>query len=116
MWQGQSKEPWRRITKIFLGSPSATLKSWHEYSEALKKITAKVPTPRPSDKTIAELDQMRLDYRNPIMHPRVVLDEADARVLFNNGESLIIAMAQEIAAANKEQPTLALVPPAESVG
>jgi hypothetical protein len=40
---------------------------------------------------------MKDDYRNPIMHPRVVLTESDARMLFDNGESLIIAMAQEIA-------------------
>jgi hypothetical protein len=65
----------------------------------------------PQEKTIAELDQMRQDYRNPIMHPRVVLTEADARMLFANGESLIIAMAQEIAFATKSgvQPALALV-------
>ena len=30
------------------------------------------------------------------MHPRVVLLEADARMLFDNGESLIIAMATEM--------------------
>jgi hypothetical protein len=45
------------------------------------------------------------------MHPRVVLDEADARILYNNGESLIIAMAQKIGKAAKVQPALALVPP-----
>jgi len=45
---------------------------------------------------LAELDQMRNDYRNPIMHPRVVLQYADARMLFANGESLVILMAQEL--------------------
>lgn len=44
---------------------------------------------------------MREDYRNPIVHPRVVLTESDARMLFANGESLIIAMAQELAEAAK---------------
>ena len=37
---------------------------------------------------------MKDDYRNPVMHPlRVTLTESDARMLFDNGESLIIAMA-----------------------
>ncbi len=56
---------------------------------------------------------MKDDYRNPIMHPRQVLTETDARMLFANGESLIMAMAQEIAeAANVVQPPLGLVSPA----
>ncbi|MGD0151232.1 MAG: hypothetical protein ABSB77_21840 [Xanthobacteraceae bacterium] len=80
--------------QLFTGQPGATLKTWYEYTEALTKVTG---SPVPQAKTIAELDQMRTDYRNPIMHPRVVLTEPDARMLFANGESLIIAMAQEIA-------------------
>jgi hypothetical protein len=84
--------------QLFSSKPGATLVSWHEYIKALREIAAKKPNPTPQEKTLAELDQMRADYRNPIMHPRVVLSEADARMLFANGESLIIAMAQEIAA------------------
>jgi hypothetical protein len=67
----------------------------------LVKIAESSPTPCPLRKTLAELDQMREDYRNPIVHPRVVLTESDARMLFANGESLIIAMAQELAEAAK---------------
>jgi hypothetical protein len=95
---------------LFSGNPGKTLHGWHEYIEALKEVAVKKPTPCPSAKTLAELDQMRLDYRNPIVHPRVVLTEADARMLFANGESLIIAMAQEMreAAKNGVQPPLAL--------
>ena len=88
--------------QLFSGQPGATLKSWFEYVDALKKISSRNPTPCPQVKTLAELDQMREDYRNPIMHPRVVLTEADARMLFANGESLIIAMAQEIAEARSQ--------------
>ena len=55
---------------------------------------------------------MKDDYRNPIMHPRVVLTESDARMLFNNGESLIIAMAQELYLASEAgQASLALASP-----
>jgi hypothetical protein len=88
--------------QLFSGQPGATLKNWYDYKEELDKIAARKPVPCPNPKTLAELDQMRTDYRNPIMHPRVVLDEADARMLFANGESLIIAMAQEICAAKQQ--------------
>jgi hypothetical protein len=95
---------------LFSGKPGETLHSWYDYIKALKEIAAKNPTPCPMEKTLVELDQMREDYRNPIVHPRVVLTEGDARMLFANGESLIIAMAQELAVAAKGvQPTLALV-------
>jgi hypothetical protein len=85
--------------QLFSGKTGETLKSWNDYIVALRKIAAQNPTPTPREKTLAELQQMKDDYRNPIMHPRVVLTEPDARMLFANGESLIIAMAQEIAAA-----------------
>lgn len=75
-----------------------TLNGWYDYIKALKDVSGpKVP----SDKTLTELEQMKDDYRNPLMHPRVVLTEAEARILFANGESLIIAMAGEIKAATE---------------
>ncbi|WP_314945930.1 hypothetical protein [Bradyrhizobium cosmicum] len=95
--------------QLFSGKPDETLNGWKDYIIALEKIAAKNPTPCPLKKTLTELDQMREDYRNPIVHPRVVLTESDARMLFANGESLIIAMAQELAeAANGVQPALQL--------
>jgi hypothetical protein len=87
--------------QLFTGQPGATLKTWYEYTQALEEVAKTNPTPSPQAKTLAELDQMRTDYRNPIMHPRVVLTEPDARMLFANGESLIIAMAQEICAVRE---------------
>jgi hypothetical protein len=95
---------------LFSGKPGATLHGWHEYITCLQKIAETKPTPCPLAKTLIELDQMREDYRNPIVHPRVVLSEGDARMLFANGESLIIAMAQELAEASKGvQPALVLI-------
>ncbi|MCA1457750.1 HEPN domain-containing protein [Bradyrhizobium sp. BRP22] len=95
--------------QLFSGKPGATLHGWKAYIDALQKIADNKPTPCPSKKTLTELDQMREDYRNPIVHPRVVLTESDARMLFANGESLIIAMAQEMAdAAAGVQPALVL--------
>jgi hypothetical protein len=82
--------------QLFSGKPGKTLRSWDDYHKELDKIKAANPTPCPEEKTLIEFDQMRRDYRNPIVHPRVSLSESDARILFNNGESLIIAMAGEI--------------------
>ncbi|HEV2163084.1 MAG TPA: hypothetical protein VGR52_12745 [Stellaceae bacterium] len=82
--------------QLFSGKPGATLVSWYEYEKELTAIAAAKPDPCPSEKTLAEFRQMKSDYRNPIMHPRVTLTESDARMLFDNGESLIIAMAEEI--------------------
>jgi hypothetical protein len=81
----------------FSGKPGTTLVSWGEYIKELGALRKSGQTPAPSEKAVAELQQMKDDYRNPIMHPRVVLTESDARIVFNNGESLIIVMAQELA-------------------
>lgn len=76
---------------------SKSLNGWSDYIKALEAVAEK-PTDKlvPSGKVISELKRMKDDYRNPIVHPRVVLEESDARMLFANGESLIIAMASEI--------------------
>lgn len=98
--------------QLFSGKAGKTLRSWDDYYKELEKLSKANPTPAPAGKTLAEFDQMRQDYRNPIVHPRVTLSEADARILFNNGESLIIAMASEIKAATQQggvQPTLGLI-------
>jgi hypothetical protein len=69
--------------------------NWGHYVAALEKLDDASPAPDP--KTVSEIRQMKDDWRNPLMHPRVVLTEAEARMVFANGESLIIAMATEIA-------------------
>jgi hypothetical protein len=102
--------------QLFSGKSGKTLRSWDDYHKELAKIAEGKPTPAPEEKTLIEFDQMRRDYRNPIVHPRVALGEADIRILFNNGESLIIAMASEIKRAQISQggvqPTLSLISPA----
>jgi hypothetical protein len=105
--------------QLFSGIPGKTLRSWDDYCKELEKIIASAKsTPLPEQKTLVEFDQMRKGYRNPIVHPRVTLDEADARIIFNNGESLIIAMASEMKRAQVTQggvqPVLSLIPGATS--
>lgn len=88
--------------QTYAGESDKTLKTWGDYLKKLSEFKQEGRIPSPSDKTISELGQMKDDYRNPIMHPRVILSESDARMLFANGESLIIAMAQEIKKDNKK--------------
>ncbi len=92
--------------QLFSGKPGKTLRSWDDYHKKLNEIVAKNPIPAPEAKTLVEFGLIRCenDYRNPIVHPRVNLSEADARILFNNSESLIIAMSSELkrAAENKQ--------------
>ncbi len=103
--------------QTFSGKPGKTLRSWDDYIKALQKIRDEGADPSPTAKTLSELDQMRTFDRNPIMHPRIVLTESDARILFGSSESLIIAMAQEIKGVKTAagvQPELSLVKPKEN--
>lgn len=95
----------------FNGGPDAKLKQWGEYLAALEKVVAKGADPMPDRKTMGELKQLKDDWRNPLMHPRVVLGEPDARAVFNNGETLVMMMAQELAKAAQSDapPTFALI-------
>ena len=79
----------------FNGGPDNRLKNWGQYLDRLENCAGPV---LPNPKTLGELKQLKDDWRNPLMHPRVVLEEADARTVFNNGETLVIMMAQEVAA------------------
>lgn len=88
------------------------LRSWNDYIRSLNGVLGSGASPAPTEKTLAELMQMKDDYRNPLVHPRVTLTEIDARMLFDNGESVIIAMAAEIKIAREAggvQPSLAVV-------
>lgn len=97
--------------QTFNGKPDPKKKQWGEYLAALEKISLSDDEPTPDPKTLGELKQMKDDWRNPLMHPRVVLGEADARSVFNNGETLIMLMVQEVARALESgvQPSLQLV-------
>ena len=82
---------------------TGTLKGWDAYLKALERVVEDDASPRPESKTINLLKQMKDDYRNPVVHPRVVLAEADARILFSNGEAAIMGMAQEILKAKEQK-------------
>jgi hypothetical protein len=99
--EGTIEAYYQQSAGIAPDAKKATLHSWGDYIKALEAAREATPPKTalvPSEKVIAEIQQMKDDYRNPIAHPRIVLSEPDARMLFANGESLIIAMAQEIKA------------------
>ena len=111
--EGTMEVYWR---KFAAQQDNATLNSWNDYVQELEGIVSDGASIGPTAKTLAELRQMKDDYRNPIMHPRVILSESDARVRFDNGESLIIAMADELRAKEEAANPLVsllggLVPP-----
>ena len=77
------------------------LRSWHDYLNALDKAIAAGRKPAAEKQTLAYLNQLRDSSRNPIMHPRVVLEEADAFIIFDLGCGVISRMIQELQAATK---------------
>lgn len=83
--------------QIFNRKLGITLISMKDYIVALENIMHAQASPAPSEKLIAEMRQMMDTYGNPIIHHRFVLSEIDARMLFIQGENIIIAMAREIA-------------------
>lgn len=78
------------------------LDSWWEYLTAFKKLHAQIPsTLTNGDKdhlqnVINLLDQIRLNHRNLIMHPEVVLDESDSLHLANIAKTAIGTMTEKL--------------------
>jgi hypothetical protein len=80
---------------------SGTLRSWHDYIDALEKALNAGFSPAAEQQTLVYLNQLRSLNRNPIMHPRVVLDETDAFEIFDLGRAAISKMVKELIAASK---------------
>jgi hypothetical protein len=68
-------------------------KTWHALIEDLEKVAS---DPKPIDKTLFYLRQLKDNERNPLMHVRVVLDEQDADLLLSSSKIVIVHMAREI--------------------
>jgi hypothetical protein len=54
--------------------------------------------PKPNEKTIFYLRQLKNNERNPLMHVRIVLDEQDADLLLSASKIVIVMMAREMQA------------------
>jgi hypothetical protein len=93
-------------------------RSWFDYIKALEGLVESRGDRKsayPSPKVVAMLDRIRQLDRNPLMHPRDVLDEMSADTLFTISVATITEMAKDIRelAATPEQSELSLVVPDE---
>lgn len=80
----------------FCGHPKKDKMFWGDYIAALKAWKPSDKKSSPSRVALA-LEQMKDDYRNPLMHPTVTLNEEEARILFSSAEALIGLMASGMA-------------------
>ncbi len=78
------------------GKPGATQRGWHDYAEALEKLSEGDDKEAPSKRVIRSIRQIKDLDRNPIMHPRDVLGESDAMILFMVATSAIAQMAKHL--------------------
>ncbi|WP_425407022.1 hypothetical protein [Hwanghaeella sp.] len=79
---------------IVSGEPGSSLSSWNEYAKALDKLSEGDDKEAPSKRVIRCIRQIKDLDRNPIMHPRDVLEEVDAQILFMVATSAISEMAK----------------------
>ncbi len=77
----------------FTGKPQ-DFKTWGQFEAALKDVE---DPPMPNERTLGHLKLMRENDRNPIMHPRIDLSDADADALLGLAKATMIFMAQEMA-------------------
>jgi hypothetical protein len=73
-------------------------------------LTAEAEDPKPNEKTLFYLRQLKDSERNPLMHVRVVLDEQDADLLLNSAKIVMTLMAREIIAEKKRMKELCAEP------
>ena len=92
------------------GKPGATQRGWHDYAEELEKLSDGDDKEAPSKRVIRSIRQIKDLDRNPIMHPRAVLSESDAMILFMVATSAISQMAKCLC-ENDGQVELQLVAP-----
>lgn len=75
--------------------------TWGKLLDRLRKCSG--PN-LPNARTLGHLDLMRENDRNPIMHPRIELNDADADALLGLAKTAMIFMAQEMAPHIKPEP------------
>lgn len=72
------------------------MKSWNDFIQAFQKLRDNKEAKRkPSEKVSAMLDRMRSLDRNPLMHPREVLDSIGANHLFSLSAITVVEMIKD---------------------
>jgi len=90
----------RPYYEAFTGKEEKEGQTWHNLIEGLEQVAA---GPKPVDKTLFYLRQLKDNERNPLMHVRVVLDEQDADLLLAAAKIVIVHMAREMINLEKEK-------------
>jgi hypothetical protein len=73
----------RPYYRAFVGKEAAEGKTWHNLIQELELVEV---DPKPVDKTLFYLRQLKDNERNPLMHVRIVLDEQDADLLLGSAK------------------------------
>lgn len=103
--EGELELYWQTFT-----AKNGTRNGWQDYIDDLQKLIDKKANPAPEQRTVKQLEVVKTYDRNPVIHPRdAVLEELDARILFSSGESVVLAMAQEIREAKKGKSVVPVV-------
>jgi hypothetical protein len=85
------------------GKPLPTrMRNWSIYLKSLKKH------PGHSERVVTFLDHIRDSYRNPILHPEIVINEDEAEALLGASASAIRLLVMEIEALEEKAMWLAL--------
>ena len=82
---------------VVLGNDSALGPLIDRLQRVLKKEENVQASSSPLGMNILELRRIKNVYRNPIMHPQMVLDEDSARTVFNRSASVISAIVDDLA-------------------
>jgi len=86
------------VMDVYLKSFGVTkiMKSWNDFIQAFQKLRESKDTNRkPSEKVSAMLDRMRSLDRNPLMHPREVLDSIGANHVFSLSAITVVEMMKD---------------------
>lgn len=103
----------RLYYRAFTNKEEKEGQTWHVLIEALEAVTAE---PKPVDKTLFYLRQLKDNERNPLMHVRVVLDEQDADLLLSAAKIVIVHMARELISLGMEKAATPLLQVVTSQG
>jgi hypothetical protein len=90
----------RSYYRGFVGKKASDGKTWHNLIQELELVEAE---PKPVDKTLFYLRQLKDNERNPLMHVRIVLDEQDADLLLGAAKIAMVHMSRELIVLEKER-------------
>jgi hypothetical protein len=102
----------RPYYRTFTGKESKDGQTWHNLIEGLEGAENE---PKPVDKTLFYLRQLKDNERNPLMHVRVVLDEQDADLLLSAAKIVIIHMARELQSRPAQSTNTLAAPPKQTM-